>query len=596
MRTDGYAPIADYAAVGDGRTVALVAKDGSIDWLCLPDLDSPSVFGALLDAERGGRFVLAPAERSESDRRYLPDTNVLETTFRTARGMVRVTDALVLPAGGLEPLRELARRIECVAGSVELEWSVEPRFRYGADPGRAAGRGGVPVVQAGADAVALRAWNAGSAQIHDGGISGSFELRDGERALLVLAAAHQEPLVLSGRDEAERRIEETCAFWRRWTSGLHYDGPWREEVVRSVLALKLLVFSPSGAIAAAPTTSLPEVIGGGRNWDYRFAWVRDAGFTLDALMDIGAEAEAHAFLWWLLHASQITHPRLQVLYRLDGGNRAPEETLQLAGYRGSAPVRVGNGAASQRQLDIYGDLMETAWIYVRNGHELDADTGRRLEEIADLVSKSWREPDRGIWEVRSEPAHFTHSKMMCFVALDRACRLADERRIPVPSSERWRREADAVVEFVESRCYSEEKRSYVRSAGSVDLDASVLLAPIVGYCAGDTDRMVNTIDAVRSELGSGPFLYRYKTEDGNDGDEGAFVACSFWLIEALARAGRRSEAIDAMDAVLAYANDVGLFSEEIEPEDGTFLGNFPQGLSHLALVSAAAAIAEGGEA
>jgi GH15 family glucan-1,4-alpha-glucosidase len=592
MRADGYAPIADYAAIGDGRTVALVASDGSIDWLCLPDLDSPSVFGALLDAERGGRFALAPAIPFESERRYLPETNVLETTFRTATGTVRLTDALALPGSGLDPLRELTRRIEGVAGNVPLAWAVEPRFDYGTDPGRAGRRNGLPVVETGCDAVGMRAWGAGEPEIGPQGIRGAFEAREGERALLVLAAAHQEPLVLPSRDEAERRLDDTIAFWPRWVSQLAYERPWRDEVLRSVLLLKLLVYAPSGAIVAAPTTSLPEALGGGRNWDYRFAWVRDTALTLDALMDLGADAEAHSFFWWLMQASQITHPRLQVLYRLDGGNRAPERTVPLRGYRGSAPVRVGNGAAAQTQLDIYGDLMQMSSIYVSHGHDLDSDTGKRLAEIADLVCRIWLRPDRGIWEVRSDPAHFTHSKMMCFVALDRACGLVEKGQIPADHAGEWRRHADALRTFVEERCYSAEKSSYVRSAGGDELDASLLLAPIVGYCEGRDERIVRTIDAVKRELGRGPFLYRYSEDDGLEGEEGAFVACSFWLVEALARAGRVEEARETMEEVVAHANDVGLFAEEIDPETGEFLGNFPQGLTHLALVSAAAAIAE----
>jgi GH15 family glucan-1,4-alpha-glucosidase len=591
MRVDGYAPIAEYAAIGDGRTVALVASDGSIDWLCLPDLDSPSVFGALLDAENGGRFVLAPTAPFESERRYLPHTNVLETTFRTGEGTVRVTDALALPGTGLYPMRELTRRIEGLAGTVSLAWAVEPRFVYGAEDGRPAGNG-LPAVQAGADAIGVRAWWAGEPQVGRQGIRGTFDARADERALLVLAAAHQEPLVFPGRDEAEQRLDETISFWRGWTSQLRYDGPWRDDVLRSVLALKLLVFAPSGAIAAAPTTSLPEAIGGGRNWDYRFAWVRDAAFSLDALMDLGADAETHSFFWWLLQASQITHPRLQVLYRLDGGNRAPEATIPLAGYRGSAPVRVGNDAAAQRQLDIYGDLLQMAAIYARDGRTLDSDTGKRLAEIADLVCRLWREPDQGIWEVRSAPLHFTHSKMMCVVALESACRLAERGHIPADHAPGWRREAEAVRAFVEERCYSEEKGAYVRVADGDELDANLLRASIAGYCEGGEERMVETIDAVRRELAHGPFLHRYTGEDGLEGEEGAFVACSFWLVEALARAGRSDEAAETMELLVGHANDVGLFAEEIDPETGEFLGNFPQGLTHLALVSAASALAE----
>ena len=361
----GYVPIADYAAIGDGRTVALVARDGSVDWLCLPDLDSPSVFAAVLDADRGGRFELQPDVPAQVQRRYLPDTNVLETTFTTAQGVVRVTDAMALPNSDLGPARELIRRVDGLAGRVPMRWRITPAFGYGAVPPRIGRRGRIPVAVAGRDALAVCSWEAGEAQIDDEAISGRFEARASSSALIALCAAHQEPLVFPAREHVERRLDATTAYWRRWAAQRAYDGPWRDAVIRSALALKLLFHAPSGAIAAAATASLPEEIGGERNWDYRFCWVRDSAFTLDALLRLGCPGEAEAFFWWLLHASQLTHPRLQVLYRLDGGERAPERTLELDGYRGSRPVRVGNDAAEQTQLDIYGDLLQTALIYTR---------------------------------------------------------------------------------------------------------------------------------------------------------------------------------------------------------------------------------------
>jgi GH15 family glucan-1,4-alpha-glucosidase len=585
---DGFAPIRDYAAIGDGRTAALVALDGSIDWLCLPDLHSPSTFAAILDPDRGGRFSLAPTVPFEAERRYVPGTNVLETTFVTAEGAVRVTDGLSLSDTSLGPLREVARRIEGLAGRVPLAWRVEPRFGYAARDARLSMRGGVAVADAGRDAVAVGTWGAGEPEVDGEAFSGGFEARDGDRALVLLGAAHEEPLVFPSRDDAEARLDATIAFWRGWTGKREYEGPWKDHVLRSALALKLLVYAPSGAIAAAPTTSLPETIGGERNWDYRFSWIRDSVFTLEALTDLGCSAEATAFLWWLLHAAQLTHPRIQVLYGLDGSPDAAERELPLGGYRGSRPVRVGNGAVDQRQLDIYGDLFQTVFLYVERGFELDSDTGSRLAEIADHVCRIWREPDRGLWEVRSDPVHFTQSKMMCFVALDRACRLA-ERGLVDDGRVRWAPQARAVQEFVETRCYSEKSRSYTRSAGSDELDASLLLGSLLRYCAPDSPRMLRTIAAIRRELGHGPFLERYSGEDGLRGQEGAFLACSFWLVEALARAGRLDEAAETMEELLGHANDVGLYAEELDPSTGEFLGNFPQGLSHLGLVSAAAA-------
>ena len=584
-----YRPIRDYAAIGDGRTVALVAREGSIDWLCLPDVDSPSVFAALLDAERGGRFELAPEAAFSSERRYLPHTNVLETTFTTSSGVARVTDAMTLPGRRLSPLREVARRIDGVSGRVRMRWRVRPRFGYGLRSTRIERRGDVPVAVSGGEAVAVCAWEAGTATVDGDAIGASFETRAGARGLLALSSAHGQPLVFPSREDVEARLETTVAFWKTWAEHLTYDGAWKEAVVRSALLLKLLVFSPSGAIAAAPTTSLPEEIGGTRNWDYRFCWIRDSAFTLEALLDISCRAEARSFFWWFMHATR-RRARLQVFYRLDGGTHAPEREIPLEGYRGSRPVRTGNGAGSQLQLDTFGDLFDTVARYVSTGGELDRATGRELAHVAGLVCGLWREPDRGIWEVRMESKHFTHSKAMCWVALDRAVTLAERGLLPRRHLERWRREAGEIRSFVETQCWSERQQSYTRFAGSEELDASLLLMAMVRYGDPAHPRMVKTIDAVRRELGRGALVYRYLGEDGLPGGEGVFLCCSFWLVEALALAGRTEEAAECMELLLPLANDLGLYAEEIDPATRDFLGNFPQGLVHLALVSAAAAV------
>jgi GH15 family glucan-1,4-alpha-glucosidase len=588
----GYVPIGDYAAIGDGRTVALVARDGSVDWLCLPDLDSPSVFAAVLDAHRGGRFELRPDVPAQVQRRYLPDTNVLETTFTTAHGVVQVTDAMALANSDLGPARELIRRVDGLAGRVPMRWRITPAFGYGAVPPRIERRDGIPVAVAGPDALAVCSWEAGETQIDDEAISGRFEARVSNSALIALCAAHQEPLVFPAREQVERRLEATIAYWRRWATQRSYDGPWRDAVIRSALALKLLFHASSGAIAAAASASLPEAIGGERNWDYRFCWVRDSAFTLDALLQLGCPSEAEAFFWWLLHASQLSHPRLQVLYRLDGGERASERTLELDGYRGSRPVRVGNDAAAQTQLDIYGDLLQTALIYTEAGGRLDRETGRRLGEIADLVCRLWRQPDSGIWEVRSEPRHFTHSKIMCWVALDRALRLCEAGEIPSNHASVWRREGLAIREFIETRCWSQRLGSYTRYAGGDQLDASLLLGVLLGYQSTDPGRLTATVSALRRDLGRGPLLSRYSADDGLPGAEGAFLCCSFWLADALARIGRLDEATELMEQLLAFANDVGLYAEELDPHSHEMLGNTPQALVHLGLINAAVSIAE----
>ena len=588
----GYAPIGDYAAIGDGRTVALVARCGSIDWLCLPDLDSPSVFASLLDAKRGGRFELLPEIPARITRRYRPGTNVLETTFTTEQGVVRVTDAMTLPDADLGPARELIRRIDGLAGAVPMRWRIEPRFGYGSRHARLERRAGIPVALDGRDALAVLAWDAGEALIDDGAVFGRFEAREGRSAMIALCAAHQEPLVLPARTGVDARLERTVGYWQEWAARRSYDGPWRDAVIRSALTLKLLVHASSGAVAAAATTSLPEEIGGERNWDYRYSWVRDSAFALEALMHLGCPSEAEAFFWWLMHASQLTHPRLQVLYRLDGGEPEPERALDLDGYRGSRPVHVGNDAAGQTQLDIYGSLFQTVAIYVEQGGRLDRDTGRRLAGIADLVCRSWREPDSGIWEVRSEPAHFTHSKMMCWVALDRALRLCEAGAIPARHAWTWQHERSAVGEFVETRCWSAELGSYTRQAGTHELDASLLLGVLFEYVSPDPDRLSATVDAVRRELGNGPLLSRYEGDDGLSGTEGAFVCCSFWLADALARIGRIDQATALMDELVGLANDVGLYAEELDTETHEHLGNTPQALVHLALVNAAVSIAK----
>jgi GH15 family glucan-1,4-alpha-glucosidase len=590
-RTDGYAPIRDYALVGDGRTGALIAHDGSVDWLCVPDVDSPSVFARILDAERGGSFRLEPAVPYESERRYRPGSNVLETTFKASEGVVRVTDAMTLTDDRrLSPLRELCRKVEAVSGTVPLRWVLEPRFDYGRVSPSFDRRSGRWFALAGTNCLVLGAWNAGDPTVSGQAISGQLELREGEAALLELAFAHKEPAVLPSRADVERRIARTDRFWSEWSGRIRYDGPWRDAVIRSVLALKLLVYAPSGAIVAAPTASLPEWIGGSRNWDYRFTWVRDASWTLDALIRLGLDDEAHAFFWWLMHASRITQPRLQILYRVDGSTHAKERELSgLDGYRASAPVRVGNGAADQLQLDVYGAVMEAIWLYVQDVGHVDGDTGKEVAKIADYVVEHWRDADSGIWEVRDDTTHFTQSKACCWVALDRACKLAERGVIPDRAGN-WREVTEEIREFVDANGWDAERNSYIRAPDMPELDASLLTMAILGYDEPDSERLRGTVAAVERELRRGPFVYRYRGEDGVLGEEGAFLTCSFWLVDAFARQDRLEEAQQLMDELVGLANDVGLYSEEIDPESKEFLGNFPQGLTHLALVNAAISI------
>ena len=596
MRTDGYAPIRDYAAIGDGRTVALVATDGSIDWLCLPDTDSRPVFGRILDAERGGCFRLEPAEPFEVTRTYRDGSNVLETTFRTASGAVRVTDALTLADRSINsPMRELVRKVDGLSGTVAMRWSVEPTFGFAGQGGRVERRRDRIVVAAGRDALALGTWGTGEPLVHEQAVSGDFSAAAGHAAVITLASSHTEPLVFVGRSQAEESLERTDRFWRSWSRQARYEGQWRDVVVRSALALKLLVYSPSGAVVAAPTTSLPERIGGARNWDYRFAWLRDATWSLDAMLGLGYHDEATAFYWWFMHASRLTQPRLRVLYRVDGGlERGETELGALAGYRQSRPVRVGNGAADQLQLDIYGAVLDAVWRYATAVGGLDKDTGKDVARIADYVTEIWDEPDNGIWEARADRAHYTHSKAMCWLALHRAAQLAELELIP-DRRDRWEPVARRVREFYEDQGWDDERRSFVRAPDLRELDASLLMLALLDCEDPRGERAAGTIDAVRRELSDGPYVYRYRGEDGLPPGEGAFLACSFWLAACLARAGRVDEAIELMEQLVDAANDVGLYSEEIDPATGDFLGNFPQGLSHLALINAAQAIAEAQE-
>jgi GH15 family glucan-1,4-alpha-glucosidase len=592
-RIDGYAAIRDYALVGDGRTGALIARDGSVDWLCLPNFDSPSVFARVLDAERGGSFRLEPAVPFEVERRYLDDSNVLETTFRTAQGTVRLTDAMTLSDDqAISPMRELVRKAEGLAGTVPLRWGFDPRFGYGARRTRIERRSRHWFAEDGSDALVLGICDAPDGIFANGIVTGEVALEQGRSALWSLAAAHAEPLVIPGRSDAERRLARTAAFWPNWASQIQYEGPWREAVVRSALVQKLLVFAPSGARVAAPTASLPEWIGGTRNWDYRYTWLRDACWSLDAGMRLGFHKGAQAFFWWLMQASRLTQPELRILYRVDGSPQAPERELPwLAGYRGSGPVRIGNGAAQQLQLDVYGGVLESIWLYFQQVGHIDRDTGKEVARIADWVATHWRDPDSGIWEVRSEPTHFIQSKAFCWVALDRACRLGERGAIP-DRSVRWRAAADELREFIETQGWDAELGSYVRATDLREPDASLLTMPLLGYGDPKGERICSTIDTIERELRKGPFVYRYLGDDGVGGAEGAFLTCSFWLVEALAHAGRLDRAHALMDELVGLANDVGLYSEEVDEHTHDFLGNFPQALTHLALVNAAVGIAD----
>jgi len=588
-RKDGFAPIGAYAPIGDGRTTALVALDGSVDFMSLPTMASPTVFGALLDPERGGRFVLRPAGRFDVARRYVERSNVLETTYTTRDGAVRVTEALTLHGGGQVPWRELARRIEGLAGEVRMGWSVEPRFDWGRAEPKILRRGGVPVAEHGKLELGIHAWDAGTPQLGDDSISGEFSIVGGERALLALVATHDQPLPVPERRAVERRLDETVEVWRRWLDAWEYDGPWERELARSALTLKLLVFEPAGPIVAAPTTSLPERIGADKNYDYRYMWVRDTAYTLDAFMRLGLAEQVHESFCCLLQAVRTTAPDLRPFYGLDGTEATRRDELDLRGYRNSRPVRYGNATASQLQLGSWGDLLETADLYVRHGNVLDAETGSMLVDCLDRLSVIWEDHDSGIWEL-DDHRDYTASLVSTWMAFDRSLRLVEVGQLPDAHVERWRRERARVAAFVEEHCWSDDAGAYTEYPGTDGLDAALLRAARMGWSRVSPERLNWTIAAVREQLDAGKGLLYRTTRHAET--EGAFVACSFWLVESLARTGREDEAAALFEQLLAHANDVGLYSEEIDPSSGEFLGNFPQGLSHLALINAAGAIAD----
>lgn len=587
-RRTGDAAIEDYAAIGDGRACALVAREGAIDWFALPRLDSPPVLFALLDWRRGGCFELAPEAEFEVARAYLPQTNVLTTTFHTESGSVRVTDAVALHELGLLPWVELSRRVEGLTGNVALRWRLRPRFDWGETETRFERRRDAQVAVGKELELALHTWEAGEPEQTGGEVSGRFTARPGSAALLVLSSAHEEPIVFPMREEVERRLETTADLWRGWLDSGSYEGGWRESVERSALVLKLLTYAPTGGIAAAATTSLPEQVGTNRNYDYRYGWLRDGAFAVDALINLGMRTQVHASFAWLLHATEQTHPDLKPCYRLDGETiSGRQRTLDLAGFRDSKPVVEGNSAAKQLQLGAYGDLLETAELYVSAGNAFDEATSHRISELVDRLVTSWRKADSGIWEL-DEREHYTSSKIAAWTCFERSLRLVEEGELPTERAEAWRREAEQVREFILEECWSASRRTLLMHPGTDKLDAATLRVVRTNLLDPRGAEIEGTIEAVRAELGAGgPLLYRYS---GQEEVEGAFVACSFWLVEALARSGRLEEARQTMQAMIDLGNDVGLYAEEIDPRTREFLGNFPQALSHLALVNAASAI------
>lgn len=585
LRRNGYVDLRSYGAVGDGRTIALIALDGSVDWFPIPNLDAEPVFGRLLDEGDGGFIELAPIQPFTVVRKYISGTNVLETTFSTETGTATVTDALVTGVAGRLPWTELARRVDGVLGSVDFRWKVAPGTCLGTASPWVQNTTHGSVIRADSAMIAVRGVDHGPNSGEDRTVTGEFRTSPESRHLLTVVGTADEPLHLPDPQTVDDGIDRTIANWKNWSEEFSYEGPWYEEVTRSALALKLLIYSPTGAIAAAATTSLPEGANGGKNWDYRFAWVRDTAYMLHALIRFGLREETHAAVSWLLKTIRRHGPRMHVFYRLDGELPTAEVVRSGPGWRGRGPVVVGNPARNQLQLGVFGDLFDVVRLYVQAGNVLDAGTGRMLAEVADRTCDAWRQPDAGIWEL-GENRHYTSSKMGCWQALDAAVTLSDLGQIPGDAS-RWKSERSLIEEWVKTNCWLESRQSYVAFPGTDELDTSVLLHAPSGFDSGP--RMSSTIDALIEELGQGALLHRYS---GVEAEEGTFVACSFWAVSALACVGRHDEAVALMNELVCLSNDVGLYSEMIDPSDNSFLGNMPQGLSHLALINSAMTIKE----
>lgn len=600
-----YLPISEYGMIGDSRSAALVSSRGSIDWCCLPCFDSDSVFSAILDAEKGGSFSLAPVGEFRSQQSYLPDTNVLELIFETGSGRARLLDSFSVTSEArkrnrLMPDHEILRILEGLEGEVRIRMDYSPRPGFGSKRAMLTRRGGLGIAcDLGEEIYNLHSdLDAESIEILQDG-SGSravaeFTLRAGEKTAFSLTYSHEGPAVIPPvGSHAEERLEETRRYWKCWIDRSQYSGPYDKHVRRSALALKLLTYAPSGAVVAAPTTSLPETPGGVRNWDYRYCWLRDAAFTVRTLISLGYREEARAYVSWLLHSTYLTRPRLQVVYSVYGQAKLPERILPwLEGYRSSQPVRTGNAADDQVQLDVYGEVMDAIWAWSPEASELDKDTREFVLDLGKAVCELWQEPDHGIWEVRSRKAHHTHSKALAWVALDRLIRLAEKNDWKA-DLEGFRKTRDEIRGAIERHGYSEELGSYVRTLGGSELDASLLTLPLVGYCGADDPRMLSTCRTISEHLSRNRLIYRYrKVDDGVEGGEKSFGICNFWLAENLARAGQVDEAKEWFEALLSKAAPTGLWSEEIDPESFEFLGNYPQAFTHIGLINAAVAISD----
>lgn len=589
-----YLPIEDYGVIGDCHTVALVGINGSIDWLCFPRFDAPSVFGAILDDQKGGRFHIYPAEDDMKVKQmYLPDTNILMTRFMRAEGMAEITDFMPVEDDKHHTWNHrIVRRVQVVKGSLKFKMLCQPAFNYARDEHQCEQHASGIVFHS--KDLSLGLTSDKPMEIRDNAAYCEFSLEAGQTATFYLHRIEKNTNYNQHPDDKEisEIFQDTINFWRRWISQCTYQGRWREMVYRSALVLKLMTFAPSGAIVAAPTTSLPEAFGGSRNWDYRFTWIRDASFTCYSLLRLGFDNEAGRFMNWVeARCREIKKgDSLQTMYGIEGEHDLKEvELSHLAGYRDSKPVRIGNGAYNQLQLDIYGELMDSVYLYNKHAVPISYDQWTYLRKQMDWLVQNWNQPDDGLWEVRSGRQKFVYSKMMSWVAFDRALRIADQRGLPA-DTDMWKKTRDSVYEQVIDKGWSNKRKAFIQYYGSDTLDASNLLMPMVKFLGPTDPRMLDTLDATLESLTYGSLVYRYDIEggakDGFKSQEGTFCLCSFWLVEALTRAGRLDQARLTLEKLFGYSNHLNLYSEEIGTS-GEMLGNYPQALTHLSLISAA---------
>lgn len=593
-----YPPIADYAYISDCHSAALISRTGSIDWCCMPRIDSGSCFGRLLDWEKGGHCRIAPTAPCRLSRRYLKNTLVLETTYRTHEGAYRLLDFFPMREGGEHhPHKQILRIVEGLEGRVELTLDLIPRFEYGSIRPWLRALDDHFLAMGGEDGL-LISGNFCFEMKHRHRLSGTCTVKAGERRYLSILYDKPEKLdedlvTPPGIEELERRLDETISWWQNWASQGGIDSPYADSVMRSAIVLKGLSNAPTGAIAAAATTSLPESPGGARNWDYRFSWIRDSAFTVRSLTELGYMREADGFRRFIERSSAGSADEIQILFGVGGERRLHEfELKHLAGYRGAQPVRIGNAAETQMQLDIFGELLDLAWTWHTTGRSPDDDYWEFLVELVNAAAELWKEPDRGMWEMRGDPRHFVLSKAMCWVALERGIRLAKDlgRKAPL---ERWQAALRDVRALIEDKGYDKEQGVFIQAFDRPVMDASLLLLPVFGFVDYRDERMVRTVEAIRRDLWQDGLVLRYASEtDDLKGEEGVFLACSFWLVECLARQGRLSEAHQIFQRALSTGNDLGLFAEEYDTRRGEMLGNFPQGLTHLSLIAAAVVLSK----